>query len=179
MTDIDAAKTETAGSDASTPDFEDVFSPSDPVEVLWVKAYQGEVLGEALFGQMAEKIDDEEHASKMRMLAKLERRTKEAIVPALERAGLSTEPAPESLRMAAEQSIGATLPWKDLLALFEPITTKFCAMYVRIGELDPSEKETSELLVAHELALRNFARAEIADDTETSLDQINALAHMH
>jgi hypothetical protein len=51
-------------------------------------------------------------------------------------------------------------------------------MYRRIGELDPSESETSELLVAHELALRSFARAEIAGDTETSLDRINALAHM-
>ncbi len=177
MTDTDAA-TNQAGSAASAPDFEEVFSPEDPLDVLWVKAYQGEVLGEALFGGMADIIEDEEHAAKMRVLAKLERRTKESMAPALERAGLSTEPAAESLRMAEEQTIGGTLPWKDLLALFEPITTKFCAMYERIGELDPSEKETSELLVAHELALRNFARSEIAGDTETSLDQINALAHM-
>jgi hypothetical protein len=177
MTDTDAA-TGTAGSEASTQDFQQIFSPDDPLDVLWVKAFQGEVLGEALFDRMADQIDDEEHKSKMRVLAKLERRTKESIAPALERAGLSTEPDPESLRTAEAFSSAAATPWKDLLATFEPITSQFCAMYRRIGELDPLESEMSELLVAHELALRSFARAEIAGDTATSLDQINALAHM-
>jgi hypothetical protein len=177
MTDTDAA-TETAGSEPSTQDFQQIFSPDDPLDVLWVKAYQGEVLGEALFDRMADQIDEEEHKAKMRVLAKLERRTKESIAPALERAGLSTEPDPESLRTAEALSGAAATPWKDLLATFEPITSQFCAMYLRIGELDPSESQTSELLVAHELALRSFARAEIEGDTATSLDRINALAHM-
>jgi hypothetical protein len=177
MTDTDAA-TDTAGSEQSAPDFEHIFSPDDPIDVLWVKAYQGEVLGEALFGRMAELIDDEEHAAKMRVLAQLERRTKEAIAPALERAGLSTEPDPESLQTAEALAGAATTPWVDLLATFEPITSQFCALYRRIGELNPDEVETSDLLVSHELALRNFARAEIAGDTEASLGQINALAHM-
>jgi hypothetical protein len=177
MTDTDAT-TGTAGSEQSSQDFEQIFSPDDPLDVLWVKAYQGEVLGEALFGRFADQIDDEEHKAKMRVLATLERRTKESMAPALERAGLSTEPDPESLATAEALSAAASSPWKDLLATFEPITSQFCAMYRRIGELDPSERETSELLVAHELALRNFARAEIAGDTATSLDEINALAHM-
>ena len=177
MTDTDAA-TDAAGSAQSAQDFEQIFSPDDPLDVLWVKAYQGEVLGEVLFDRMADLIDDEEHKAKMRVLAKLERRTKESMAPALDRAGLSTEPDPDSLRTAEAFSSAATSPWNDLLATFEPITSQFCAMYRRIGELDPSESETSELLVAHELALRNFARAEIAGDTENSLDQINALAHM-
>jgi hypothetical protein len=177
MTDTDAAP-DTAGSEPSTQDFQQVFSTDDPLDVLWVKAYQGEVLGEALFGRMADQIDDEDHKAKMRVLAELERRTKESMVPALERAGLSTEPDPESLRTAEVLSGAAGTPWHDLLATFEPITAQFCAMYRRIGDLAPSESETSELLVAHELALRNFARAEIAGDTATSLDQINALAHM-
>jgi len=114
----------------------------------------------------------------MRVLAELERRTKESIAPALERAGLPTDPDPESLQTAEALAGASSTPWKDLLATFEPITSQFCAMYRRIGELDPSEREMSELLVAHELALRNFARAEIAGDTATSLDDINALAHM-
>ncbi len=177
MTDTDAA-TGTAGSEQSTQGFQPIFSPDDPLDVLWVRAYQGEVLGEELFDRMADQIDDEGHKAKMRVLAKLERRTKESIAPALERAGLSTQPDPESLRTAEALSSAASTPWMDLMATFEPITSQFCAMYRRIGELDPSERETSELLVAHELALRNFARAELTGDTATSLDQINALAHM-
>jgi len=169
MTDTDAT---------GTQDFEQIFSEDDPLNVLWVKAYQGEVLGEALFGRMADQMDDADHVAKMRVLAELERRTKEAIAPALERAGLSTAPEDESLQTAEALAGAAGTPWKDLMATFEPITSQFCAMYRRIGELDPSERETSELLVAHELALRNFARAEIAGDTATSLAAINALAHM-
>jgi hypothetical protein len=177
MSDTDAA-IDTAGSEQSTQDFQQIFSVDDPLDVLWVKAYQGEVLGEVLFGRIADQLDDDGHATKMRVLAELERRTKESIAPALERAGLSTEADPESLATAEALSSAATTPWKDLLATFEPITSQFCAMYRRIGELDPSESEASELLVAHELALRDFARAEIAGQTATSLDRINALAHM-
>ena len=169
MTDTDAT---------GTQDFEQIFSEDDPLNVLWVKAYQGEVLGEALFGRMADQMDDEDHLAKMRVLAELERRTKEAVAPALERAGLSTAPEDESLQTAEALAGAAVTPWKDLMATFAPITSQFCAMYRRIGELDPSEKETSDLLVAHELALVAFARAEIAGDTERSLDQITALAHM-
>lgn len=170
MTDTDAT---------GTQDFQQIFSEDDPINVLWVKAYQGEVLGEALFGRMAELIDDEDHAAKMRVLEELERRTKEAIVPALERAGLSTEPDPESLTTAEALAEAASTPWKDLMATFEPITSQFCAMYRRIGDLDPSEQDAANLLVAHERALCDFARAEIAGDTETSLNPVNALAHMH
>ena len=51
----------------------------------------------------------------MRVLATLERRTKEAVAPALERAGISTEPDPEMLqrgrragRRLAGRHVGAT-----------------------------------------------------------------------
>jgi hypothetical protein len=172
MTETDAAGT------TGTQDFQQIFSEDDPLAVLWVKAYQGEVLGEALFDRMADQIDDADHKAKMRVLAELERRTKEAVAPALERAGLPTQPDDESLETAEALAGAADTPWKDLLATFEPITSQFCAMYRHIGELDPSERAASDLLVAHELALRAFARAEIDGDTDTSLDQINALAHM-
>ena len=43
----------------------------------------------------------------MRVLATLERRTKEAAAPALERAGVSTEPDPEMEAMAAALMPGA------------------------------------------------------------------------
>ncbi len=73
---------------------EPLFTPEDGIAELWVKAYQGEVLGELLFGGIADQLDDPDQAAKMRVLATLERRTKEAAAPALERAGLSTDPDP-------------------------------------------------------------------------------------
>ena len=166
--------TETHADAAQAPS--PIFTPGDPLDVLWVRAYQGEVLGEALFERMADNDDDAERAAKLRVLSMLERRTKEAMAPAVERAGLSTEPDPEMFTLAEAFSQGVS--WLDFLAATEAITQQYVPLYQRIGELDPSERETSDLLVAHEAALRSFARAELNGETATSLDQINALAHM-
>jgi hypothetical protein len=159
-----------------------VFSPEDGIENLWVKAYQGEVLGEQLFGRLAAQLEEDgaaERAAKMRVLATMERHTKEAIAPALERAGISTQADPEMLATAEILAAAtAATPWNELVASFEPITARYSAMYARIGELDPAEQAAADLLLAHELALRNFARAELAGHSDTSLDHINALAHM-
>ena len=159
-----------------------IFSPEDPLGKLWAQAYQGEVLGERLFGRLAEHLDarhEAEHAAKMRVLATLERLTKEAVAPALEKAGISTEPDAEML--AAADALGDASresTWEEVMGSFEGITGQFIGLYERIAELDPTERATSELLVAHEVALRDFARAELAGHVATSLDPINALAHM-
>jgi hypothetical protein len=161
---------------AGAPALPPIFSPEDPIAELWVKAYQGEVLGEAFFGRIADGLEDPARAAKVRVLATLERRTKEAIAPSLERAGLSTEPDPEMLTVADALSTG--LAWEDLLAVTPPVTEQYLPLYRRIGELDPAEREAADLLVAHEQALRAFALAELAGDAGGSLDEVNALPHM-
>src|SRR5580700_10595706 len=65
-----------------------VFSDDDDLGTLWVKAYQGEVSGEALFGRMAVLSGDPEQSGKWEVLRVLEVRTREACVPAMERHGL-------------------------------------------------------------------------------------------
>jgi hypothetical protein len=156
-----------------------IFSAEDGIEKLWEQAYQGEVLGEALFGAIADRLDDPEHAGKMRVLATLELRTKEAVAPALERAGISTAPDAEMLGVAealAADSEKST--WTDIMAATVSVTSQFIPLYRRIGELSPAESETADLLVAHEVALRAFALAELAGESVTSLDPVHALAHM-
>ena len=156
-----------------------IFTDDDRIEKLWVQAYQGEVLGEALFAGLADRIEDSEHAGKMRVLATLELRTKEAVAPALERAGIPTASDPEMLALAeALVPDSATRPWEEVMRSLEAITGQFIPLYQRIGELSPSERDTADLLVAHEEALRDFARAELAGEGSTSLGQVNALAHM-
>jgi hypothetical protein len=156
-----------------------IFTAEDTLSELWTKAYQGEVLGELLFGGIAEQIGDPDQAAKMRAVATLERRTKEATAPALERAGVPTEPDPEMEVLAAALIPGALgMPWGDLMGTIGPITQQYIPLYQRIGELSPAERETADLLVAHEEALREFARAEVAGDRAGSLEPINALAHM-
>jgi hypothetical protein len=169
--------TDTKDDPVAPPDA--IFSPDDTVETLWIKSYQGEILGEVLFGGIAEQQKDAENARKMQVLCTLERKTKEALVHSLQRAGISTEPDPETVSTAKALVDGsAAISWSDILGSFETITTQYAALYARIGELDPSEQATADLLVAHELALRDFARKELAGDTEGSLAAIEALPHL-
>jgi len=166
------------GTDAEVP--EAIFSPDDPVGALWIKSYQGEVLGEVLFGRLADQLDDPDRAGKMRVLCTLERRTKEALAPSLRRAGISTEPDPGTV--SAGEALAdalASLSWAEVVGSFEAITTQYLALYARIGELDPSEQEAADLLMAHEVALREFGRREIAGASGSSLDAVTALPHMH
>jgi len=163
----------------TTPSPAPLFTADEGIGELWVKAYQGEVLGEAFFSGVADRLDDAERASRMRVLATLERRTKDAVAPALERAGISTEPDPEMLQVAAAlapASAGGT--WEDFMTSVVNVTDQYLLLYRRIGELSLAERETAELLVAHEIALGDFARAELAGDAATSLNPVLALAHM-
>jgi hypothetical protein len=159
---------------------ESVFSPDDDLSTLWMKAYQGEVSGETLFGRLAERVDEPDHRRKLDVLRLLEARTRSALVPAMEHIGLSIDPDPDVERDAETLAdAAASLPWSDLLAAFEPITTQFIELYKRIGELARDEDQAvAGLLVAHEEALREFARRELSGHSEDSLSLINALPHM-
>ncbi len=168
------------GTTTEEPTQESVFSPDDDLGTLWMKAYQGEVSGEVLFGGLAERTDEPGRRHKLDVLRLLESRTRHALVPALEHNALGTDPDPDVVRDAeALADAAATLPWSDLMAAFEPITTQFIALYQRIGELTGEEdRAVAELLVAHEEALREFARRELSGRADESLALIHALPHM-
>jgi hypothetical protein len=157
-----------------------VFSPDDDLDVLWVTAYQGEVSGEALFGRLSEHVEAHDHRHKFDVLRQLEARTRSALVPAMEHHGLPTEADPDVEREArARADAAASLPWSVLMEAFEPITTQFIALYTRIGALArPEDRAVADLLVAHEEALRTFARLELAGRGEDSLAVITSLPHM-
>lgn len=162
---------------ASAPDA--VFSPDDDLPALWIKAFQGEVSGELLFSGLAERIDDLSRREKLDVLALLERRTREALVPVMERSGLSSDPDPKTVTdTKLITDVAASMSWEELWASGEAITTQFLALYRRIAELTETEHEAAALLVAHEEALRDFARIEQAGGTEDSLGAIRSLPHM-
>lgn len=146
---------------------------------LLIEAYQGEVLGEALFTALAERCDDDDgRRAKVEVLVRLEASTKDALRPALERRDLDTAPDPEVLQTATTFADAASaMPWEQLLASFEPTTTKYVATYRALGDAgeDPA---LVELLLAHERALAEFARRELAGDTATSTRPILDLPHV-
>jgi hypothetical protein len=156
-----------------------MFGPDDAIETLWVKSFDGEVLGEILFARMAEHFDDPGHRHKMQVLSTMERRTKEMMVAPLQRAGLTTEPDAKTIAEAESLAEAlADVAWSDFMGSFEPITRQYAAMYARIGQLNPDERATADLLVAHELALRDFGRLELEGKGDDSLATIMALPHL-
>jgi hypothetical protein len=171
MDDVQAARSE--------PD-DSVFSADDDLSTLWVKAYQGEVSGEVLFGHLKEQSKEADRRHKLEVLRQLEARTRNALLPAMEHAALPTDPDPEVVRDAEVLAkAAAPLPWSDLMAAFEPVTTRFISLYERIGDLARDEdRAIAGLLVAHEEALREFARRELAGRFDDSLAPILALPHM-
>jgi hypothetical protein len=146
---------------------------------LLLEAYQGEVLGEALFAALAERCDDDAgRRAKLDVLTRLERATKDAMRPALERRGVDPTPDPATLETAAAFAESASaMPWHDLLASFEPTTTKYVAVYEALGAAG-EDKALVDLLLRHERALAEFARRELRGDTATSTQPILDLAHV-
>jgi murein L,D-transpeptidase YcbB/YkuD len=180
MADTQINRTEPSETNAETnAETEAMFSPDDAIETLWVKTYEGEVLGETLFARMAEQATDPVQKHKMQVLSTMERRTREMLVEPLQRAGLSTEPDAKTVAEAETLAEAmADVAWSDFISSFEPITSQYAAMYARIGELNPAERATADLLVAHELALRDFGRLELDGKGDDSLRAITALPHL-
>ena len=82
--------------------------------------YQGEVFGELVFEEMAKRRSDPEEVAKLRVLARLERETKELLEPEVAALGRSTTPEPDRIEEA--RTIGAPMgeaPWLDILGAFQ------------------------------------------------------------
>ncbi len=104
---------------------------------------------------------------------------KEMLIAPMHRAGIDRESDRATLAEAeALAEALADVTWQGFLGSFEPIATQYLAMYRRIGELNPQERVVVEALMAHQLALREFSRLELAGRGERSLDPIWALGQL-
>lgn len=148
---------------------------------LWVESYQGEVLGEALFGLLAERESDAERRHQLEVLTALERSTKELGEPVFERRGLDRGDTGATLAAAAQMADGlAGTSWEDFLGSFEPVISEFLAKYRQLVGLaeDDTERSIAECYVAHEQALASFARRGLGQEPGEPLADILALPHV-
>lgn len=150
-------------------------------EQLWVESYQGEVLGEALFGLLAERQQDAERRHQLEVLTLLERATKELAEPLFERRGLNRGDTASSVSSARDLADAVSeLTWEDFLNSFEPVISQFLAKYRQLVELanDDVEREIAEAYVAHEQALAVFALRALGREPGPPLEAILALPHV-
>ncbi len=143
---------------------------------LWVKAYQGEVLGEAYFASMAGRAEDADQKTKLVALVALERATKELLAPSLERLGISTEPDQAMLDFVSTMT---DFDYSAMLDSVPVVASEFLVAYGRLRELcGPEDEGVVNLVIAHELALEVFMRREQAGLVDTSLQAIEVLPHV-
>lgn len=143
---------------------------------LWIKAYQGEVLGEAYFAAMVDRAADAEQRTKLLALVALERETKELLAPSLQRLGLPTEPDPSILAFVRGMT---DFDYSGMLDFVPAAAAEYLVSYARLRELcGPEEEGVVNLLIAHELALEVFMRREKAGLVDISLQPIVALPHV-
>lgn len=148
---------------------------------LWVESYQGEVLGEALFGLMADREAEPERRRQLEALTLLERATKELAEPVFDRESLDRGDTEKTLADATELADGvARMTWREFLASIPPVTATFLAKYRRLVDLatDEQERKIAEAYVAHEQALAAFARRCLGEESGDPLEQILALPHV-
>ncbi len=148
---------------------------------LWVESYQGEVLGEALFGLLASREKDPEHRRQLEILTLLERTTKELAGPIFEQGALDCGDTVATVAAAADMADAvAGLTWEEFLGSFEPVITQFLARYRQLVELagDETERAIAAAYVAHEEALAVFVRRALGQEEGEPLQAILALPHV-
>lgn len=143
---------------------------------LWIKSYQGEVLGEAYFSRMAELASDPVEKEKLEVLVALERCTKELLAHPMERLGISITPDQAIIEGVAALT---DYDYKQMVESLPSVTSEYLGYYSRLREL-VEEQDANEvnLLIAHEMALELFARREVSGESEGSLQPIRALPHV-
>jgi hypothetical protein len=151
----------------------------DEATALWRQAFEGEVLGAALFARMRDLTDDEERRRKIEVLRRLEQSTTELLRPVLAAKGISTDGEAEAAAHGASlASAAAEQPWHDLLESLEPSTAVYAASYARLRTLVPeADHPVVDALLAHERALCSFATLELAGDPHPEAP-ILALPHV-
>jgi hypothetical protein len=148
---------------------------------LWVESYQGEVLGETLFGRLAEREEEPTRRRQLEVLTLLERSTKVLAEPVLARRRIEPGDTAASVANATELAEAlVAVAWEDFAASILPVTAEFLVKYRELVELavDDAELDVATAYVAHEEALATFARRASGQESGDPLEEILALPHV-
>lgn len=140
--------------------------------------YQGEVLGEAVLGRWLQLEKDPLRRYKWANLQQLETETKARLRPFMMQLGLTV--VQNDVRAQVEEySKGfADKSWSELMQLTAEVTSVYVEKFREIEAAAPeAERAMARMMVVHETALNEFAKRELAGDTEHSLDGVISQLH--
>ena len=150
-------------------------------QTLWVESYQGEVLGETIFGLMAGRESDPGRRHQLEVLTVLERATKELAEPVFDHLGFDRGDTPGTVSQGtAVVEVTTGWPWEQFVASILPITEEFLVKYRRLVELaqEDWERDIARAYVAHEEALASYARRALGQEEGDPLEPVLALPHV-
>lgn len=143
-------------------------------ELVW--AYDGEVMGEALFTVMADRLGRDQRAGHMALIALLERQTREQLGRLLERDGLAGHDEKAAAKGAELGERSARAAWDRFLASFAPATAQALDRYHAMQAMAPeADQPTMAALVAHEEALQRYAELAMASQVDPAAPLLDAL----
>ena len=139
---------------------------SDEYRDLVLAAYTGEVVGEAVFGGIAMLLADPARRSTLEVLRLLEAQTEAALRPLAKRCGITDERVVTSRRDGWSYAlVGADedARWTQVVDGLTQGCPGIIETFERLRELAPeADVELADDVVAHEVALFEFARLETA-----------------
>lgn len=132
-------------------------------DTLLRKAYEGEVIGEAMYARLAAIAEDDYQRTAAHLAAAVERTTANLLLPLIERHGVAVD------RDRAKQ-VGVDFTddniaegWSNYFAKILPLAEQALVGMERLHELsDEADESATGRLVAHELALLEFVRRDLA-----------------
>ena len=137
-----------------------------------LSAWQGEQWGREFFELLAAATDDADRRAKWEVLAELERATGDVLLPLVDGddADAPAESRPElDTAAAAYGALPHAEALQRMMTLVEPAIERFRGLL----DLAPEQhREAVQILFDHEVAIRDFAKRELAGDTKTSLDPV-------
>ena len=138
-------------------------------------AWQGEQWGKAFFDALADAAGDADQCAKWTVLADLEEATGERLAPLV-------ADAPDGASAAEHRSLDAAvaaysqLPWASAMAQMMTILDPAIERFQTLLDMAPAQdRETMQILLDHEVALKQFAERELAGQATTSLDPVRAV----
>lgn len=142
----------------------------DEYRTLLLDAYQGELLGEALFGAFAAR-ESGDRAEKLRTLQRIEGTTAAQLRPLVSAAGIEVTGADEATPRTQGAELGAAgIEWDVFVKSLHDALPSYLAAFVRLRSIaaDPSDPALVAL-INHERAINTFAELELAAKPESSL----------
>jgi hypothetical protein len=143
--------------------------------------YQGEILGEAMFDAMLQSGRSATERYKIALMLQLETETKARLRPALAAQGLPLHEDPQ-MRPLGEQFAKdlANANWDEKMrALAQSLSETYLPRYRELAAaLPPPLRAIGDSMVAHEQALLEMARRELAGQSHCSDEPVrDLLAH--